>query len=195
MDTLSFRVFSNTVYTEDVNILTKAFLLFHQRYFHNRSGIPFFFNSRFKNKIDFLFENTAKYKYMSDDSKNNRYQLKGKELVDASVLVKTWIRAVKNTLERREKIRDPMARNMMLLDQMCIGMDFIGSIADTFPKEIGFDRELCLEIKDVSDKMKHSVDSLFDWIQHPTYTTQHPVGAEMMKNGQEKLDSIRPLDQ
>lgn len=135
---------------------------------------------------------------MADENKEHKpYRLSGKELAQTSVVIRTLIRTIKNKLDRRDKIRDPMARNMLLLDQMCVSMDLIASIAETLPKEVGFDRDLCLEIKDVSDKMKQAVDSLFDWIQHPTYTDQHPVGQEMMRQGQKSLDSagVRPLDE
>ena len=141
----------------------------------------------------FLSDSEGITNKMTDDNKDgSSLQLKGKSLHDASIFTRMWIRTIKNTLERRNKIRDPMARNMMLLDQMCQGMDFITSLADTLPKEVGFDRDLCGEIKDVSEKMKHSVDSLFNWIQSPTYTNEHPVGQEMMRQGQEKLDSFKP---
>ena len=120
-----------------------------------------------------------------------------KDRIYTTKIIKVLMKGINNSLDRHDKIRDPMTRNILLLDKMCSGMDMIGALAEVMPKEEGFDREFCEEVKTTSERMKKVVGSLFEWVQNPTYDSNHPVGREMMRQGQENLDrgGVRSLDE
>lgn len=111
--------------------------------------------------------------------------------------IRIFLKTLNNMLDRHDKIRDPMTRNALILDKMCAGMDLLGGFADVLPKETGFDREFCDEVHATIERLKRVINSLFEWIQNPTYSNEHPIGREMMKQGQASLDAgyVRALDE
>jgi len=131
---------------------------------------------------------------MSAEEKKSTYELNEQQRKNVVPLIRT----IGNQLDRHKNVRDPIARNMLLVDNLCAIVDLMCAIADTIPQEAGFDRDTCKEIKEVSDRIKQAIMELFDWIQNPTYTTEHPVGQEMMRQGQKRLEDterkVRALD-
>lgn len=122
-----------------------------------------------------------------------KYTMSEKDRKKMAPVLKVFIKSINNTLDRHDKIRDPMARNMLILDKVCTSIDFLSGMAETLPTELGFDRDLCNDMTKASKRLKSVIDSLFDWIQHPTYTVEHPVGKTMMENGQATLDTLNTL--
>lgn len=123
-------------------------------------------------------------------SEEKEYQLSKKDLAVYKRVIKTFMQSINNTLDRQDTIRDPMTRNTLILDKLCSGLDLLVASAEILPKELGFDREFCEDIAKTSSRVKRVTNSLFQWVQHPTYTTEHPVGQEMMQKGQTSLDSL-----
>lgn len=126
------------------------------------------------------------------NQEQNPHLLEEKQRKGMTPTIKTLLQTVNNSLERYDKIRDPIARNMILLDKLCVGMDVMVSAAEVMPEEAGFDKALCKDIAETAQKIKVAINQLFDWIQHPTYTKEHPIGLEMMNNGQSKLENFDP---
>ena len=123
-------------------------------------------------------------------------RIKAEQQKQVAIAIKLTMASVNNSLDRYDTIRDPMTRNIVLLDKLCTGFDVLASIAMVLPRENGFDVKFCEDVQTTVKRIQTVVGNLFDWIQHPTYTSNHPVGLQMMQQGQEKLDhGVKALDE
>lgn len=100
------------------------------------------------------------------------------------------LKTINNRLERQSLIRDPVARNLLTLDNLCTSLDALTAYGEIFVKYFGFDDKLCKDVNKTTENIKQSINELTEWVQHPTYTTEHPIGQKMMNKGQERLNSL-----
>ena len=125
---------------------------------------------------------------MTTTSESKGYKLSEKDRVSAERTLGVLIQSMANTLDRHDRIRDPVTRNTLLLDKLCIGIDTLTAVAVILPEKYGLDQDLCDKIVKVAERTKKQILELFDWVQNPIYSPEHPIGKNMMIQSKENFE-------
>lgn len=96
-------------------------------------------------------------------------------------LWRTALTTAESVLTRHARIKDPVARHLMLADKLCWGIDFTTAAIKAFADEEHIDTELVLKAEQLIRKLQEEINLLMDWIQSPVYSPDHPYGHTMME--------------
>ncbi len=108
-----------------------------------------------------------------------------RQLSKRIILMSTLSQAAINTTERYRRLKDPVARHTAVLDKFLLLTDIAAAVFEAHMESSEWVGQLpealrlkCL--KAVTD-VKEELTALSEWVQHPVYSPDHPVGNATMK--------------
>ena len=85
---------------------------------------------------------------------------------------------LERNLARQRAIKDPMIRHTLFIEKLSISIDCILGLMESELSTLPED--LYQRIKILTSNIDKDLAGLMDWIQHPIYSPDHPMGSNMM---------------
>ena len=92
-------------------------------------------------------------------------------------------------LGRQKQINDPVAKNLLLADKLCLLVDTAIGFMHGALTEDDVDEDVKNRAVKIGKDLQTELRKLTDWIQQPTYSPDHPYGFKIMTDAKQELEN------
>jgi hypothetical protein len=87
---------------------------------------------------------------------------------------------------RLEICKDPVSKNLMRVDRLAMIVDILVVGMST---AIGQEQDAICSGDEILAIIRKDLEELMEWVQHPVYSPDHPVGAQLMNEAKNEFES------
>ena len=125
---------------------------------------------------------------MTTASSSSAEDLKDEKKNQKEKMMKTIALFLDRIVARQKCNKDPVLRFTLLVNNMCLGLDGLLTYMEIEADDLSPDTSE--KIRKSASTLSGELDALFEWIQSPQYTPDHPFGNHVMKEAEKDLSDL-----
>lgn len=117
-----------------------------------------------------------------EETRKEKEEREEKERVE--IIIKAICETFERIMHRQVYFEDPVMRNTLLVDKLCLLVDGLTLPLTLLADKYKIDPELVERSKACMENLNKQLYILFEWINSPHYSPDHPFGHKMVKEGE-----------